>query len=135
MKLLSSGNLNTKQSFGILLLRLGAGLLMAFSHGYPKLVSYSDKADSFPDPLGVGSEFSLILAIFSEFVCAILLALGALTRLVLIPLIITMIVAVFIIHADDPFSKKEFGLLYLIPYLTILFTGAGKYSIDKIIGK
>lgn len=135
MKLLSAGNLNTKQSFGILLLRVGLGLMMAFSHGYPKLMAYSDKADSFPDPIGVGSEFSLILTIFAEFICGILLALGALTRLVLIPLIITMVTAVFVIHADDPFSKQEFGLLYLIPFITILFTGAGKYSIDKMIGK
>jgi putative oxidoreductase len=45
-----------------------------------------------------------------------------------------MWVAVFIIHADDPFGKQEFGLLYLIPYLTLYFTGPGKLSLDKQLG-
>jgi putative oxidoreductase len=34
------------------------------------------------------------------------------------------------VHWDDPFQKKEFALLFLIPFLTLIMTGAGKYSID-----
>jgi putative oxidoreductase len=67
--------------------------------------------------------------------CSIAIILGFATRFVSIPLIITMFVAVFIIHADDPWQKKEFALLYLVPFLTLLFTGAGKFSLDAVIKK
>ncbi len=40
-----------------------------------------------------------------------------------------------IIHGDDPFKKKEFALLYLMPYLLFLLSGAGRYSVDAMIGK
>jgi putative oxidoreductase len=46
-----------------------------------------------------------------------------------------MVVAAFIIHGDDPFAKKEFALLYAIPFLTLVFTGAGKFSLDAKLGK
>ena len=71
----------------------------------------------------------------AEVVAAILLILGLGTRFVLIPLIITMLVAFFIVHADDPFSKKELALLYLIPFISLFLTGPGKYSLDALIFK
>jgi putative oxidoreductase len=46
-----------------------------------------------------------------------------------------MLVAAFIIHADDPFRKQEFALLYAVPYLTLILTGGGKFSIDALIFK
>ncbi len=46
-----------------------------------------------------------------------------------------MLVAVFIVHADHDFGKKELGLFYLINYLVIFLSGAGKYSLDKLILK
>jgi putative oxidoreductase len=52
---------------------------------------------------------------------------------VAIPLAITMIVAAFIVHADDPFGKKELALLYLSGCLTLIFTGAGKFSVDGAV--
>ncbi len=75
------------------------------------------------------------LAIFAEFFCSILLIFGAFTRLALIPLLINMLTALLIIHADDPFAKKELALMYLIPYLTLFFAGAGKYSVDGAINR
>lgn len=115
---------------GLLLLRLFTGLTMLFSHGWRKMMNYQDISDSFPSVLGMGPELSLSMAVFAEVFCAALLALGLFTRLALVPLIITMLVAVFIIHADDPFNKQEFGLLYLLPYITLFLTGPGKYSLD-----
>lgn len=107
---------------------------MAYSHGWGKLQKMLGGDMSFADPLGVGEEVSLVLAVFAEVVCAILVALGLFTRAALIPLIITMMVAVFIIHADDPFGKQEFGLLYLVPYVTLFLTGPGKISLDRKLG-
>lgn len=122
-------------SIGLLLLRVSAGSMMLFAHGWGKLLSYGEKSAMFPDPLGVGSPLSMGLAIGAEVFCAAAVILGFATRLASIPLIITMLVAAFVIHADDPWSKKEFALMHLLPYLTLLFTGAGAYSLDAICKK
>ncbi|MGO3707188.1 MAG: DoxX family protein [Mesonia hippocampi] len=115
-----------------LLFRLFFGGLM-LTHGIPKLQNLLTAQEvSFPDPLGVGAVPSLILTIFSEVVCAGLLVLGLATRLASIPLIITMLVIVFIVHLNDGLSGQELPLLYLIGYLGILLLGPGKYSIDYL---
>ncbi|GGB92821.1 DoxX family protein [Dyadobacter sediminis] len=116
--------------WGILILRVGISLLM-LTHGYAKLKGYMGGDSSFADPIGLGQEFSLILAIFAEFVCSILVILGLVTRAALVPLIITMLVAIFIIHAQDTFDKKEHGLSFLISYITIFLTGPGRFSFDR----
>ena len=59
------------------------------------------------------------------------LIIGFKTRLSSIFPIITMFVAYVIRHDGDPFSKKEKSFIYLIAFITIFFTGPGKYSIDK----
>ena len=124
---------NSPTSIGLLILRLGVGLMMALGHGWGKLSNFGDMSSKFADPIGVGSEFSLGLTVFAEFFCSLAIVLGFITRGAVIPLIITMLVAVFIIHSDDPWGKKEFGLLYLVPYLTLLFTGPGRYSLDRLL--
>ena len=125
-----------KTDIGLLWLRLTSGGIMLFSHGWGKLVNFTARMDSFPDPLGLGSpKVSLALAVFAEVFCAFALMAGVLTRIVVLPLIITMLVAVLIIHGDDPWSKKEFALLFVVPYVTLFFTGAGNFSVDRFIFK
>jgi putative oxidoreductase len=119
---------------GLLLLRLASGGIMAYSHGWSKLQGILEGDLSFADPIGIGEVPSLSLTVVAEFVCGIFLVLGLFTRLSLVALSFTMVVAVFIVHADDPFSKQEFGLLFLIPYLTLFMTGPGKFSLDKQLG-
>jgi len=131
--LFHSGTSPLLTGFGVLLLRLLFGFGMAFGHGWGKLMSFSDKMDSFPDPLGIGSAASLAGAVFAEVVCGILVGLGLFTRLALVPLIFTMAIAVFVVHGNDPFSGKEMALLYLVPYVVLFLTGPGKYSIDHNI--
>jgi putative oxidoreductase len=116
---------------GLLVLRIGMGSFMLFGHGWGKLANFSQKSASFPDPLGVGSFMSLSLVIGAEVLCAGALILGLATRLAAIPLAFTMVVAAFVIHADDPWQKKEFALLYLVPFVALMCTGAGKYSLDS----
>jgi putative oxidoreductase len=79
----------------LLILRLSAGGFM-LTHGYPKLTRLFDGGEiKFGDPIGIGPAASLVLAVFAEFLCAILVGLGLFTRLSSIPLIITMLVAAF----------------------------------------
>lgn len=120
-----------KTDLALLILRLYSGGLMLVVHGWGKLNKVIDGNWKFSDPLGFGPELSLILATFAEFVCALFLVIGLYTRTVAIPLIITMATAAFIIHADDPFKKMEFAMLYLFSYIVIYFAGPGKFSLDQ----
>ena len=105
---------------------------MAYLHGWPKLISFTESMDGFPDYIGLGSPISLGLVVFAEFFCAIALALGIATRAVTVPLIITMAVAAFFYHATDPMSDRESSLIYLACFVTILLAGSGKYSLNRI---
>lgn len=119
-----------KLDWGLLILRVGVGLLMA-GHGLGKVMDlFGGKAADFPDPIGVGPVASLALAAFAEFLCALLVVFGIKTRWAAIPPVITMLVAVLIIHANDPFDQKEHPLLFAIPFLALAFTGAGRFSVD-----
>lgn len=77
----------------------------------------------------------MALVVFAEMFCSLAIILGFAVRLAAIPLIITMLVAAFIIHGDDPWQKKEFALLYLTPFLVLVFSGAGRYSLDMMLFK
>lgn len=118
----------------LLLLRVASSLMM-LTHGWPKIANFSDYLNRFADPLGLGPALSLQATIFAELFCAILVALGLLTRVALIPLIITMAVVVFIVHAGDAFGDKELSLLYLVVFSVLFITGPGKYSLDKKISR
>ncbi len=125
---------NNKVSIGLLFLRIFISVLM-LTHGYAKLINFTNLSTQFPDILGIGSEWNLILVIMAEFGCAILIILGLFTRLSTIPIIFSMIIAAFVAHANDPFSLKEMAVLYLGIFIFILYMGAGKYSIDYLIKK
>ena len=122
-------------SLGLLLLRVFIGGFMLTAHGWGKLMSYPEKYTQFPDPLGLGSPLSMTLAVGAEVFCAAALILGLAMRLAAVPLIITMLVAAFVVHGDDPWQKKEFALLYLIPFVVLAFTGPGRYSLDALLAR
>lgn len=116
---------------GILFLRLGFGGTMLV-HGLPKLMKlFGDAPITFADPIGLGMTASLVLTVLAEVGCAILIILGFKTRLASFPLVITMLVAVFVVHADHGFKKQELGLMYMFGYLALIFLGSGRYSIDS----
>lgn len=120
------------QNIGLLLLRISAAGIMISNHGLSKLMDYSQYVTQFPDPLGVGVKTSLGLAIFSELFCAGFVLIGLFSRLALLPIIITMLVAIFAIHGADPFAKKELAVLYLSMFTTLFLTGPGKYSVQEM---
>lgn len=137
-------------SLGLLILRVGLGVYMA-THGWGKVQMVIDgKLDQFGDPIGIGPAASLILAAGAEFVCALLVAVGLGTRLAAIPVVFTMAVAAFIAHSANPWTagegyrlymekqaeswaSKEPAMMFLIGFLALVFTGAGKYSVDAML--
>lgn len=123
---------SSAKSFVILLARIIFGF-MFLSHGIAKLHIYSEIPDTFPDPIGLGSTLSLWLVLFAEILCSIGFVLGALFRLCLIPMIFTMCIAVFVVHAGDPLDVKELSLMYLAIFALLFITGPGRFSIDGIL--
>ena len=132
-RLFSTGINPSAISTGLLLLRVVAGAFM-LTHGLPKLTNMLAGTSKLGDPIGLGNDLSIGLTVFAEFVCSILLMLGLATRLALLPLIILMSVAGFMVHANDPFKIKELAFLYLLIYITLFITGPGKYSLDNALG-
>ncbi len=120
-----------KENIGKLLLRIVFGGFMVFSHGWGKMMKlFTGDPNQFADPIGLGASTSLGLTVFSEVFCGLMILVGLFTRYATIPLIITMLVAAFIIHGADPFGKKEMALIYLLGYISIYLLGPGKYSAD-----
>ena len=125
----------TNIDLALLVARVGVSASM-LTHGLPKLMMlFGEGPVQFPGVLGMGPELSLVLAVFAEVLCVIFVLVGLGTRLASIPIIVTMVIAVFLIHAADPFAVKEMGILYLFAYLVFFLTGSGKYSVDALIVK
>src|SRR5690606_11305351 len=138
-------------SIGLLILRVGMGGYM-ITHGLGKLkMLIAGDYSMWADPTGMlGNTASLALAVFGEFVCAILIVLGLATRQAAIPLVITMGVAALVVHGSDPWTmqtaaerffageaqhwgSKQPALMFLVPFLALIFTGPGRFSLDALI--
>ncbi len=126
-------NLN-KNDISIFLARIFFSSFM-ITHGIPKFYRIFEEKIRFADPIGLGKELSLYLATFSELIAPALIIIGLKTRFFSVFPVITMIVAAFIVHGDDPFKKMEPALLFLVGFSIILINGPGKISLDYYLGK
>ena len=118
----------------LLIVRVVFGVML-MNHGIDKWANYQELSAVFPDPLGIGSPLSLGLAIFGELACSMAFIIGFLYRLAMIPMIFTMCVAFFIVHADDPFAVKELAFVYLVVFGLMYIVGPGKFAVDRWISK
>jgi putative oxidoreductase len=77
------------------------------------------------------------LAATTEITGVVLLALGLFTRLISVPLIIVMIVAIVTVHLPNGFSAGDKGFeipLYYMLFLGLFASfGAGKFSLDHLL--
>lgn len=123
--------MNNSRDIGLLILRLWLGLNMAFSHGLGKLQNANGLLngldDKFPFPVFMG-----VMAILSEFAAALLVATGLFTRISAFFVMMTMLGAGFVIHAGDPWGRKEFALTYAVISLFLVLVGPGRYSLDAM---
>ena len=125
-------NFSTPESVLLLILRLLFGVLLMW-HGLTKMSNFESLVATFPNPLGLGSRFSLYMIIFVEVFCSVGVIFGAFYRLALIPMIFSMCVAFVVVHRGQPFAAKELAFIYLVVFVVLFAMGAGKYSLDNII--
>src|SRR5688572_15808452 len=101
--------------FGLLVTRLGVGLIMAFGHGLSKV--WRDGSIGPPEQLVQGVDamgfpaptaFAWAAAL-TEFLGALLLALGLFTRPAALALTFNMAVAAFVAHRKDPLFATGTG--------------------------
>lgn len=120
---------------GLLFLRVSIGLTMAFAHGWGKIppsAGFIDAVGNLGFPL---PGFFAWMAALSEFAGALLITLGLLTRPSAALLAITMAVAFFLQHAADPFRVKELAFIFMCTSITLMLTGAGRFSLDNILSR
>lgn len=123
------------------------GLMMLVGHGVPKLQNFATLKNGFymPDffPLKyLSPPVSLMCCISAELGASLLIILGFATRPAAFLLGFNMVVAAFgVLGAERWFMgpatpvAKEPALLYLIPLIAIILSGAGAYSLDAGIYK
>jgi len=120
-------------SIGLLVLRLGAGALLLFGHGLPKLLHWTERAPRFANPIGLGPEVSFALVVFAEVVCAAAVLLGVATRVAAGPIVFFLLIGAFVQNSGGSFSDRELALVYLVPFIVLMLTGGGHYAFDTII--
>jgi putative oxidoreductase len=114
---------------GLLFLRVSGSALLIAVHGLPKVLHYSQELTRIEDPFHMGAAPTLLLAILSETLCPLLIALGVLTRLACLPIIATLLVAMLVVHPDWSLADGQFGWMLLIIFTTVLIAGPGRFSI------
>ena len=134
-KLFLPSNDSDLTSLSILVLRLWLGLTMFCNHGLDKLAHFNDNVASFPDPLGLGKEASFTLVLFAEVVCSLLLAIGFLTRLAAMVLVIDLVVAFAMVHkyALSGAGNGELAFIYLAGFVALHLSGGGSFSVDMVV--
>jgi putative oxidoreductase len=82
---------------------------------------------------------STYLVTITETAGFILLFLGLVTRLISVPLMFVMLVAIFAVHISNGFAAGDNGfeipLYYFLMLFSLFITGPGRVSIDALIRK
>ena len=118
------------QDFGLLFLRISGALFLLAVHGLPKLLDYSAELQRIEDPFHLGAHLTLILAIFAEVLCPLLIIAGVLVRLACLPILFVLLVALLIVHPQWSVAEGQFGWLLLILFTSIFIAGPGRLALN-----
>ncbi|HEY0944298.1 MAG TPA: DoxX family protein [Opitutaceae bacterium] len=133
IKLLRLEFIPSATDFALLILRVCLGGTMVFAHGWPKLMKLVQGNVQFSDPLGlVGPMPALAIAVIGEAICAVLIVLGAFTRIAAAWLGVIMGVAFFVVHNAKLVGQGngELAFVYFVGCIVLFLTGAGRFSVD-----
>jgi putative oxidoreductase len=121
---------------GLLLLRVGAGLILFMRHGWEKVSQLTLSNPHFPDPLHIGHNSSWVLATLSDGVCSLLIVLGFGTRWLSLYCFFNIFIAWALIHHFMFLGKTpgadhgELIALYLTAFAALMAAGPGRFSVD-----
>ncbi|MFJ2427490.1 MULTISPECIES: DoxX family protein [unclassified Pseudomonas] len=115
---------------GLLFLRVSGGLFLLWVHGLPKLLDFSAQLQLIEDPFHLGSHLTLMLAIFAEVVCPLLIVAGVLARLACVPILFVLLVALLVVHPQWSVAEGQFGWLLLILFATVFIAGPGRLALN-----
>ncbi len=115
-------------------------LVLAYGFYGPAMMKWNNMDGIVDWFRSMGIPFPVVNAYLSattELLGVILLVLGLFTRLITIPLMVVMVVAIFTVHLSNGFEAGNNGfeipLYYLIMLFTLMVYGSGRFSIDNII--
>ncbi len=125
--------LSSNADIGLLMLRIFIGLRLIYGVidniiSWEKMLEFSGflKINGFPMPT-----FSAVLSVYAQFLCAILILVGYKTRLAAAILAFNFIVAMVMVHLKDSIEVMTPALAMLFISITLMFTGAGRWAIEK----
>ena len=122
MKFLHLNFLPRSSDAALLTLRLWHGTSLLMLHGWGKL--------------GLGKTTSLLLAIFGEVICSVLLILGLYTRAAALGSALTMATAFWFAHGGKlkGAGNGELAFIFLGVFAALFIAGAGRFSLDAKLG-
>ena len=117
-----------------------ARLAVAYGFYEPAMMKWADIGATAKWFGSMGMPFPTLnayMAASTEIIGVVLLTLGLFTRLISIPLMIVMIVAIMTVHLPHGFSAGDNGFeipLYYLLFLALFASfGAGKLSLDHLL--
>lgn len=123
------------RDLGLLFLRVSAGLFLLWVHGLPKLLDYSAQLQRIEDPFRLGANLTLMLAIFAEVLCPLLIVAGVAVRLACLPILAVLLVALLVVHPQWSLAEGQFAWLLLILFSSIFIAGPGRLALnDRFAG-
>lgn len=129
-------NLLHNDAFGKLIIRLSVGILILF-HGAAKVL-HPDTLGFISSMLeGAGLPDALAYGVYvGEIIAPLMIVLGVYCRLGALVVVVNMLFAIWLAHADDIFSLTDHGGwalelqgFYLFTALALVFLGSGRYAI------
>ncbi len=117
-------------------------LVLAYGFWGPAMMKWKNMDGIVDWFSGMGIPFPTVNAYLSastEVAGSVLLLIGIGTRIISIPLMVVMLVAIFTVHIHNGFEAGangfEIPLYYLIMLITLLIYGPGRYSLAGLIRK
>ena len=120
-----------RQDLGLLFLRVSGALFLLWVHGLPKLLNYSEQLKLIEDPFHLGASVTLLLAIFAEVLCPLLIMAGVLVRLACLPVLCVLLIALGVVHPEWTLFEGQFGWLLLIIFTALLISGPGRLVLSQ----
>ena len=124
-------NESRHQDLGLLFLRASGALFLLWVHGLPKLLNYSEQLKLIEDPFHLGAHVTLLLAIFAEVLCPLLILVGVLVRLACLPILAVLLIAMVVVHPEWTLFEGQCGWLLLILFTSVLIAGPGRFVLGQ----